>query len=92
MAKWKSAPILERKEEQKLWKEFKLAQDVFFAARTAALSVLDEEHSRNLEAKKLLAANPKYGNDPSKVSDQEAMQYMKFLRMNDQNNAYLTMH
>ena len=55
MAKWKSAPILERKEEQKLWKEFKLAQDVFFAARTAALSVLDEEHSKNLEAKKVLA-------------------------------------
>jgi hypothetical protein len=38
-----------------LWKEFKLAQDVFFAARTAALSVLDEEHSKNLEAKKVLA-------------------------------------
>jgi hypothetical protein len=55
MAKWKSAPILERKEEQKLWKEFKLAQDVFFAARTAAFSVLDEEHSKNLEAKKVLA-------------------------------------
>lgn len=55
MAKWKSAPILERKEEQKLWKEFKLAQDVFFAARTAALSVIDEEHSKNLEAKKVLA-------------------------------------
>jgi hypothetical protein len=55
MAKWKSAPILERREEQKLWKEFKLAQDVFFAARTAALSVLDEEHSKNLEAKKVLA-------------------------------------
>jgi ElaB/YqjD/DUF883 family membrane-anchored ribosome-binding protein len=55
MVKWKSAPILERKEEQKLWKEFKLAQDVFFAARTAALSVLDEEHTKNLEAKKVLA-------------------------------------
>jgi hypothetical protein len=55
MAKWKSAPILERKEEQKLWKEFKLAQDVFFAARTAALSVMDEEHTKNLEAKKVLA-------------------------------------
>jgi hypothetical protein len=55
MTKWKSAPILERKEEQKLWKEFKLAQDVFFAARTAALSVMDEEHTKNLEAKKVLA-------------------------------------
>ena len=55
MTKWKSAPILERKEEQKLWKEFKVAQDVFFAARTAALSVLDEEHTKNLEAKKILA-------------------------------------
>lgn len=54
MAKWKSAPILERKEEQKLWKEFKLAQDIFFAARTAAFSVLDAEHAKNLEAKKLL--------------------------------------
>jgi len=55
MAKWKTAPILERKEEQKLWKEFKLAQDVFFAARTAALSVMDEEHTKNLDAKKVLA-------------------------------------
>ena len=55
MAKWKSAPILERKEEQKLWKEFKLAQDVFFAARNAALSVMDEEHTKNLEAKKVRA-------------------------------------
>lgn len=55
MTKWKAAPILERKIEQKLWKEFKAAQDVFFAARTAALSVLDEEHTKNLEAKKLLA-------------------------------------
>ena len=54
MTKWKSAPILERKEEQKLWKEFKLAQDIFFAARTAAFSVLDAEHAKNLEAKKLL--------------------------------------
>ena len=55
MVKWKAAPILDRKEEQKLWKDFKVAQDVFFAARTAALSVLDEEHTKNLAAKKLLA-------------------------------------
>lgn len=55
MSKWKSAPILERKEEQKLWKEFKIAQDAFFAARTAALSVLDEEHKKNLALKEELA-------------------------------------
>ena len=55
MVKWKAAPILDRKEEQKLWKDFKVAQDIFFAARTAALSVLDEEHTKNLAAKKLLA-------------------------------------
>ena len=55
MVKWKAAPILDRKEEQKLWKDFKVAQDVFFAARTTALSVLDEEHTKNLAAKKLLA-------------------------------------
>lgn len=55
MSKWKSAPILERKEEQKLWKEFKIAQDAFFAARTAALSVLDEEHKKNLVLKEELA-------------------------------------
>ncbi|MEY3470500.1 MAG: hypothetical protein RLZZ575_960, partial [Actinomycetota bacterium] len=55
MSKWKSAPILERKEEQKLWKEFKVAQDAFFAARTAALSVLDEEHKKNLALKEELA-------------------------------------
>lgn len=55
MSKWKSAPILERKEEQKLWKEFKIAQDAFFAARTAVLSVLDEEHKKNLALKEELA-------------------------------------
>lgn len=55
MSKWKSAPILERKEEQKLWKEFKIAQDAFFAARTAALSILDEEHKKNLVLKEELA-------------------------------------
>lgn len=55
MSKWKSAPILERKEEQKLWKEFKIAQDAFFASRTAALSVLDEEHKKNLALKEELA-------------------------------------
>jgi ElaB/YqjD/DUF883 family membrane-anchored ribosome-binding protein len=54
MAKWKSAPILDRKEEQKLWKEFKLAQDMFFAAKTASQGVLDEEHKKNLTAKLLL--------------------------------------
>ena len=57
MSKWKSAPILERKEEQKLWKEFKVAQDAFFAARTAALSMLDEEHKKNLALKEELAKN-----------------------------------
>lgn len=34
------------------------------------------------QAKKLLAPNPKYGGDPSKVSDQDAMNYMKFLYPN----------
>ena len=55
MIKWKNASILERKEEQKFWKEFKLAQDVFFAARTAALGALDGEQKKNLEAKQALA-------------------------------------
>ena len=65
MSKWKSAPILERKIEQKLWKEFKVAQDAFFAAKNAAMSVLDEEHKKNLilkeelvqKAEKLLPIN-----------------------------------
>lgn len=54
MSKWKSAPILERKIEQKLWKEFKVAQDAFFAAKNAAMSVLDEEHKKNLTLKEEL--------------------------------------
>ena len=54
MSKWKSAPILERKQEQKLWKEFKVAQDAFFAAKNAAMSVLDEEHKKNLILKEEL--------------------------------------
>ena len=55
MSKWKSAPILERKIEQKLWKEFKVAQDAFFEAKNAAMSVLDEEHKKNLTLKEELA-------------------------------------
>ena len=51
MNDWKNLPRAAKSAEDKLWSEFKVAQDKFFDARNAALSVRDEELSGNLTVK-----------------------------------------
>lgn len=66
LAEWKAAGRAPREADDNLWKRFKGAQDVFFAARNAAASERDAEFEHNAVAKEeLLAANahidPKHG-------------------------------
>ena len=51
MDDWKATGRAAKGQEEKLWAEFKLAQDKFFANRNAANSVREEEFSKNLEVK-----------------------------------------
>ncbi len=51
MDDWKATARAAKGQEEKLWNEFKAAQDKFFANRNAANSVRDEEFSKNLEVK-----------------------------------------
>ena len=51
MDEWKSTARAAKGQEEKLWNEFKAAQDKFFASRNAANTVRDEEFSKNLEVK-----------------------------------------
>lgn len=51
MDDWKSTARAAKGQEEKLWNEFKAAQDKFFASRNAANSVRDEEFTKNLEVK-----------------------------------------
>ena len=62
MSRWKSAGSAPRNVEDKLWKRFRAAQDIFFTARDEANAALDEEYEKNaivketilVEAEKLL--------------------------------------
>ena len=62
MSRWKAAGSAPRNVEDKLWKRFRAAQDVFFTARDEANAALDEEYEKNavvkeailVEAEKLL--------------------------------------
>lgn len=54
MSEWKELPRAAKAKEDKLWTEFKLLQDRFFAAKAASESVRDEEFAGNLEAKSAL--------------------------------------
>jgi hypothetical protein len=51
MEDWKTTARAAKGQEEKLWNEFKSAQDKFFANRNAANSVRDEEFTKNLEVK-----------------------------------------
>jgi hypothetical protein len=51
MDEWKVTARAAKGQEEKLWAEFKAAQDKFFANRNAANSVRDEEFTKNLEVK-----------------------------------------
>lgn len=56
MDDWKAAPRGARTDEDKLWARFRAAQDVFFAARSAALDERDGDQRANAEKKNALAA------------------------------------
>lgn len=51
MDDWKGTARAAKGQEEKLWAEFKEAQDKFFASRNAANAVRDEELGKNLEVK-----------------------------------------
>ena len=51
MAEWKAAPRAGRSDDDKLWAEFRAAQDKFFEARGEADSERSADETKNLEAK-----------------------------------------
>lgn len=51
MQQWKKAGPAPRNVEDKLWKRFRGAQDVFFAARDAANAAIDAEYEENAKVK-----------------------------------------
>lgn len=65
LVEWKAAGRAPREADDALWRRFKEAQDVFFAARNAAASERDAEFAQNAVAKEELLASA--GNiDPDK--------------------------
>ncbi|WP_327145023.1 DUF349 domain-containing protein [Nocardia sp. NBC_01327] len=54
LAEWKAAGRAPREADEQLWKRFKAAQDVFFAARNSAASERDAEFEDNATAKEEL--------------------------------------
>ncbi|KXX54897.1 DUF349 domain-containing protein [Rhodococcus sp. LB1] len=68
LAEWKAAGRAPREADDNLWKRFKGAQDVFFAARNAASSERDAEFEENAVAKEELLKNAGHI-DPAKDID-----------------------
>lgn len=56
MSEWKAAGRATRDSEDRLWNEFRTAQDTFFAARSAVLDERDASHVDNQKAKEALLA------------------------------------
>ena len=56
MSSWKAAGPAPREADELLWKRFRAAQDMFFAARQTAQSAQDLEFRQNLRAKEALLA------------------------------------
>ncbi|WP_280267246.1 DUF349 domain-containing protein [Nocardia wallacei] len=54
LTEWKAAGRAPREADEQLWRRFKSAQDVFFAARNAAASERDAEFEQNAAAKEEL--------------------------------------
>ncbi|MGJ9412140.1 DUF349 domain-containing protein [Aeromicrobium sp. CF4.19] len=54
MRRWKDAGSAPRNVEDKLWKRFRAAQDVFFGARDAANAEQDKEFAANAEVKEAI--------------------------------------
>lgn len=70
---WKAAGRAPREADEQLWKRFKAAQDVFFAARNSAANERDAEFEHNATAKEeLLAAyehiDPNAGLDAARAA------------------------
>lgn len=71
LAEWKGSGRAPREADEQLWKRFKAAQDVFFAARNAAASERDTEFEENAHAKEELLLhyenlNPETGLDAAR--------------------------
>ena len=56
MSEWKAAGRATRDSEDRLWNEFRAAQDTFFAARSAVLDERDASYVDNQKAKEALLA------------------------------------
>jgi hypothetical protein len=56
MTRWKAAGAAPRNVEDKLWKRFRAAQDVFFTARDEANAALDQEYEANAVVKEQILA------------------------------------
>ena len=57
MTRWKAAGSAPRNVEDKLWKQFRAAQDVFFTARDEANAALDKEYEENAVVKEAILAD-----------------------------------
>jgi hypothetical protein len=57
MTRWKAAGSAPRNVEDKLWKRFRAAQDVFFTARDEANAALDKEYEENAVVKEGILAD-----------------------------------
>ncbi|WP_137724802.1 DUF349 domain-containing protein [Prescottella subtropica] len=68
LAEWKAAGRAPRDADDTLWRQFKEAQDVFFAARNAAASERDAEFAENALAKEELLTTAD-GIDPAQDLD-----------------------
>ncbi|MEU0541376.1 DUF349 domain-containing protein [Nocardia sp. NPDC005978] len=73
LAEWKGSGRAPREADEQLWKRFKAAQDVFFAARNSAASERDAEFEHNATAKEELLLhyenlNPETGLDAARAS------------------------
>lgn len=66
MAEWKAAGRAQREIDDKLWAQFRGAQDHFFAARNAVNDERDREFEANAQAKDALLAEYDPQIDPSK--------------------------
>ena len=66
MAEWKAAGRAERDIDDKLWAQFRAAQDHFFNARNAVNDQRDKEFAANAEAKDALLAEYDAQIDPDK--------------------------
>ncbi|MFI5779764.1 DUF349 domain-containing protein [Nocardia sp. NPDC051570] len=69
LTEWKSAGRAPREADEQLWRRFKSAQDVFFAARNAAATERDAEFEHNATAKEELLHAYEHRIDPGSDLD-----------------------